>query len=82
MLNQKKVIEVLDLYEDLKKNPFYDKLKLEEELLKVSKLSYEIDTMKFKIAVIGEFSTGKSTLINSFLQSHLQIPTKAANLIF
>ena len=38
----------------------------------VDKLRTEIDAFKFKVALVGKFSTGKSTLINQWLGSNLQ----------
>jgi small GTP-binding protein len=74
-LNNNKINQAIDLYKNLSSNEFYDNLNLDEEKSKILKLSNEINGTKFKIAVIGEFSTGKSTIINSFLQRDI-LPAK------
>ena len=74
-MKNNKISQAVDLYENLKDNEFYNNLNLDEEKSKILKLSNEINGTKFKIAVIGEFSTGKSTIINSFLQKDI-LPAK------
>lgn len=66
---------VLNLYNSFQNNDSYTYLNMEEEKEAVLKISEKINDSKFKIAVLGEFSTGKSTIINSFLQQDI-LPAK------
>lgn len=50
---------------------WYSKLQLSEEKSDLRELREELEAYVPKVAVIGEFSTGKSTLINSFLAANL-----------
>jgi small GTP-binding protein len=73
--SKKQFNTVLSVYDSLKNSDLYEALELNKDKDKVLKLSSEVDGTKFKIAVIGEFSTGKSTIINSFLQKDI-LPVK------
>lgn len=42
----------------------------------VSKVSHKLQSQRFRVAVVGEFSTGKSTSINALLREEVQ-PVKA-----
>ena len=48
-----------------------DELDFSEEQDNLARLKNRIDSPKFEIAVIGEFSTGKSSFINALLQQDL-----------
>ena len=55
----------------------------QEELLeKIKKEITKIRTYVPKVAIFGDTGVGKSSLCNALFGSHLQIPTKATNLIF
>jgi len=69
--NLDKLDKVLSIYDSLKTDKLYDDLQLEQDRNQVIKLSNDILGTKFKIGVIGEFSTGKSTMINTFIQKEL-----------
>ena len=60
-----------NIIEKYKNYPWYGKLQLLQEKTALKEVEEEIKTYKPKIAVIGEFSTGKSTLINSLLQNDI-----------
>ncbi len=62
-----KIEELMNLIEKYKSSKLYSALKLFEEKSSLAELKAEIKEYKPKIAVMGEFSSGKSTLINSFL---------------
>lgn len=57
-----KQIEGLDLYTDLR---------IQEERNKLSAVIDQIESVRFRVAVIGEFSSGKSTFINVILKEEL-----------
>ena len=57
-----KQIEALDLYADLK---------IQEDRNNLATVMDQIRTVRFRIAVIGEFSSGKSTFINAILKENL-----------
>jgi len=69
--------QIINLYENLKNNDLYKKLNLEED--KQQLLENLNKKSKIKIAVIGEFNVGKSTLINSIIKKDIlpqsKIPT-------
>ncbi len=73
--SKKRFGNVLSVYDSFKGNDLYETLELDKERDRILKLSSEVEGTKFKIAVIGEFSTGKSTIINSFLQKDI-LPAK------
>ena len=73
--SKKQFNNVLSIYDDFKDNDLYNTLELNKDKDKVLKLSSEVEGTKFKIAFIGEFSTGKSSIINSFLQKDI-LPAK------
>lgn len=50
---------------------FYKTLSFEDDRMKFLSLLQKIQTMKFRIAFIGEFSTGKSSMINAILQQKI-----------
>ncbi|GEM_PF-1892174 len=56
--------EKIDTYKDY---GWFEKLGIVDELYEIKEIQNSIKDYKPKIAVIGEFSTGKSTLINSLL---------------
>ncbi|KAA0259407.1 hypothetical protein FHQ18_00580 [Deferribacter autotrophicus] len=71
-MSLRKLREIINKYNDY---PWYNELKLFDDKYKIQDLEEEINVFKPKIAVIGEFSSGKSTLINSFLAEDL-LPAK------
>jgi len=73
--SKKQFNSVLSIYDSFKNSDLYETLELNKDKDRLLKLSGEVDGTKFKIAVIGEFSTGKSTIINSFLQKDI-LPAK------
>jgi small GTP-binding protein len=64
MKNIHKEIKLIESYRDY---PWYNKLQLQEEINYLQEIEDNIVNYSPKIAVIGEFSSGKSTLINAFL---------------
>ena len=63
--------KLINTYSDFSEKEFYKELKLNEELGKLQKLDEEFVNYKFKIAVVGEFNTGKSSLINSLIGTNI-----------
>lgn len=63
--------KLINIYNNFSEKEFYKELKLNEELGKLQKLDEEFVNYKFKIAVVGEFSTGKSSLINSLIGTNI-----------
>jgi len=66
---------ILNIYEGFSTDKLYEDLELFKDKTKILKLSNDIMGTKFKIAIIGEFSTGKSTIINSLVQKDI-LPAK------
>lgn len=72
---QKKFEKIIKIYDEISSDEIYENLELYDEKAKILKLANDISGTKFKIAFIGEFSTGKSTMINSFIQKDI-LPAK------
>ncbi|WP_404360425.1 dynamin family protein [Methylotuvimicrobium sp. KM1] len=60
-----------DLLQNSKASGFYASLELGDNENDLAKLKQRIESPRFEIAVIGEFSTGKSTFINALLEEEL-----------
>ncbi|MDN5063413.1 dynamin family protein [Aliarcobacter butzleri] len=65
---------IINTYKGFSSFDFYKNLKLDEELEQLIQLEDLNSNHKFKIAVVGEFNTGKSTLINSLIGKNI-LPT-------
>lgn len=72
---QKKFEKIIKIYDEISSDEIYENLELYDEKAKILKLANDISGTKFKIAFIGEFNTGKSTMINSFIQKDI-LPAK------
>ncbi len=71
----KKLAEVNEILAQQGGYSWYSKLQLSEEKSYLREMQEELETYVPKVAVMGEFSAGKSTLINSFLGKEL-LPAK------
>ncbi|MEO1942101.1 MAG: dynamin family protein [Campylobacterales bacterium] len=65
------LIQLLRSYSDRR---WFRELEVEERLLELEEFREEMEGYQPKVAVVGEFSTGKSTLINSLIGEKL-LPT-------
>jgi len=74
-MKSQKITIVLEEIKNIRASSLSEILDVNDELEYLLNLQNEIDAYKPKIAVIGEFSSGKSTLINSFLGIDL-LPAK------
>ncbi len=70
----KKIDELVQIIDSRKEQAWYDGLRLVEEKNYLIEAAEELKEFSPKVAVMGEFSSGKSTLINSFLGVDL-LPT-------
>ena len=66
--------EIQKLY-NCKHSPLYSELQLQDEIIYLQELEESLGRYTPKIAIIGEFSSGKSTLINAFLGKDI-LPAK------
>jgi len=60
--------QLFQAYED---HDFYHNLQLEKHHMALLSLKDRVAEMKFRVAVIGEFSTGKSSFINALLHQNV-----------
>lgn len=74
-MNREKIVTLLEEIKSIKDSDFAKHIDTSVEKEYLISLQEEINSYKPKIAVIGEFSSGKSTLINSFLGVDL-LPAK------
>ena len=70
-MNDKPIELLAQRLDEFKCNDLYYDLELTKEKNLIDDLYHRLNSYKFKIGVIGEFSTGKSTLINSILGREL-----------
>ncbi|MRJ07017.1 MAG: hypothetical protein C6I01_05810 [Epsilonproteobacteria bacterium] len=66
--------EFLELLKKYREREWFRDLELEERVIELEELKEELENYQPKVAVIGEFSAGKSTLINSLLGEKI-LPT-------
>ena len=71
MLHIEILKETLKAYEEISKNPYYQELKLNEEYQELLTIANRINNHRFKVVVLGEFSTGKSTILNALIGEEL-----------
>ena len=64
-------VRLIELYKEFSTFNFYKELKLDKELDELVKLEENFSYYKFKIAVVGEFNKGKSSLINSLIGKNI-----------
>jgi hypothetical protein len=65
-------ISVLDkVFQSYASSDFYSDLNFEEDKLRLQSIAQRMKEIKFRIAVIGEFSSGKSTFLNALLNQKL-----------
>jgi len=66
-----RVKELEQLFQSHEEDDFYYQLKLDQYRNTLLTLKRRVSEMKFRVAVIGEFSTGKSTFINALLHQNI-----------
>ncbi len=67
MLHIQILKKTIQVYEELSENINYQELELSKEYQEVLAIANRIKTYRFKIAILGEYSTGKSTLLNALI---------------
>jgi len=71
MINTKILKNALDTYENLSGSKYYQKLNLNEEYQELLKIANRMNGYRFKIVLLGEFSSGKSSILNSLIEEEL-----------
>ncbi len=74
-IKMKKIQQLIETIDNYKTYPWFTELQFIEEKNYLRESEEDIKEFLPKVAVVGEFSSGKSTLINSFLGSEL-LPAK------
>ncbi len=63
----KNIQEEIKAIQNYREHPWYNELQLQEEVNYLQEVEEDLENFNPTLAVIGEFSSGKSTLINAFL---------------
>jgi small GTP-binding protein len=71
MLKVEVLEKALKTYEQISENPYYGNLNIDKEYQELLELASRVNSYKFKIAVLGEFTTGKSTILNALIGEEL-----------
>jgi ABC-type transport system involved in cytochrome bd biosynthesis fused ATPase/permease subunit len=67
----KKIQSLSELFNQNRTFGFYEELNFGRENERLNNIQSQLNAVKFRIAVIGEFSSGKSTFINAILGQKL-----------